>query len=383
MFFYELDGKSLTAEHRATLWKWFWSTSASESYSFASREKINNDAEYLKKVLSGEPVERAWLVSVKAESLLRINMRATTSALRNTFLCLLALQEPRNIKTGEPVDLSLDFFSTLARAERHRVFPVNFLRQQQVAANKVHLLPNFFFAPSDLNREISSEAPSNYMSRYQEENPSFDNDIETHLIPIGKASGIWANDYEKFLEQRASLLVERLNQLLEIGPNIETELLDSNNAEVEHQQIASVELRLRDFIDDRLSAVAGTMYWSETVPEGIQTKVNTKIGQHVSAHPYLNPTVYSIDRKKLDFCDVGDYIGIIKGNWSQFSSLPGKQDTALRHLDDFRRFRNVIAHNNKDELTDVMRKNAEAAIIWLQEIFDANTHVENNNSAEL
>ncbi|MCB9137561.1 MAG: hypothetical protein H6642_04340 [Caldilineaceae bacterium] len=113
-------------------------------------------------------------------------------------------------------------------------------------------------------------------------------------------------------------------------------------------------------------------YWDKTVPEKTQNKVNTKIGQHVSSHPYLNPAIYTVGRKKLDFCDIGDYVTIIKANWSQFAQLLGNQDNALRHLDDFRKLRNIVAHNNENELTEVVRKNAEAAIVWLQQVFDAN-----------
>lgn len=372
MFFYELSGKSMTAEYRTVLWRWFWWTSASEGYSYASREKINKDAEFLKGVLAGESAERSWQVSIGTDALLRVSMKSTTSALRNTFLCLLALEGPRNFKDGTAVNLSLDFFSTLARAERHHVFPVNFLKQQQIAANRVHLLPNFVFISADLNREISDRAPSDYMAENQAENPGFEADVRTHLLPIGDKSAIWSDNYDEFLVQRASALVKRLNQLLDIGPNAAISPLDSITDDAAHQVIESVELQLRDLIDDRLSAVGGTMYWEQTVSEGLQQKVNAKIGQHVTAHPWVNPAVYASGRKKLDFCEIGDYIAIIKANWSQFSMLFGNQDIALRHFEDFRRYRNLVSHNNKQELTNVMRKNAEAAIIWLQGVFDAN-----------
>ena len=372
MFFYTLDDKPLTADHRAALWRWFWWTSASEYYSYASREKINADAEFLQKVLAGEPFARSWSAPVKAESLLRVSMKSTTSALRNTVLCLLALQNPRNFKDGSPINLSADFFSSLANVERLHIFPVGYLKQKQIAANEVHWLPNFIFIPGELNRAISNQAPSLYLAEYRLENPGFDIDIKTHLIPLGKESGIWTDDYRKFLQQRADFLAERLNQLLETGPITSLESTDLIGKTNQHQWIESVELQLRDLINERLNAVAGDSYWDQTVPTGVQNKVLQKIGQHVTEHPYISAASYASGRKKLDFCDVSDYIGIIKGNWSQFSELLGNQDNALRHLDDFRKFRNLVAHNNTEQLTDVMHKNAEAAILWLQAIFDAN-----------
>lgn len=82
-------------------------------------------------------------------------------------------------------------------------------------------------------------------------------------------------------------------------------------------------------------------------------------------------TNHSDGWKKLDFCDIGNYVSIIKANWSDFATVLGNQDNALRHLDDFRKYRNMVAHNNKDELNDVMQKNGEAAMSWLQQVFDA------------
>lgn len=364
MFFYELKGKALSAEHRRALWEWFWITSASEAYAVASREKINQDGLRLQQLLKGEAVDWAKRQPFSAEALLQVKMGSTTSALRNTVLCLLALQQPRNFKDGSTINLSHDFFSTLSRAERHHIFPVAYLKKQGVNAKDVHWLPNFVFIPGELNKEISDKAPSVYMTQYQNENPGFSADVRSHLVPIGQDSPLWNDNYREFLRSRAELITATLNQLLQTGPR--SDEMKSEPAEA-HPLIESVELQLRDVIDAQLSAVGGQEYWDNAVPQHVQNRVNQKIGQHLKAHPYLSAGKFVIGRNQLDFCDVGNYVSIIKHNWSQFQPVFHNQDKLLRHLEDFRTYRNYVAHNNQGVMTDTARLNGEAAALWLQD----------------
>lgn len=371
MFFYELKGKALSAEHRRILWEWFWKTSASEWYSVASREKINADGQRLRQLLGNEDIQWPTRELFSSDALKQVSMRSATSALRNTVLCLLALQQPRNFKDGSPVNLTHDFFSTLAKAERHHVFPVAFLKKQNVAARHVFLLPNFIFIPGELNKEISDKAPSTYLTQYQNENPNFRTDVYSHLVPIGPDSPVWENNFEKFLTARAELITRTLYRLLEAGPEEESE-----DAAEPHPLIETVELQLRDIIDAKLQAVGGADYWQSAVPNNVQNQVNQKIGQHLTANPYLNPSKFTNGRDRLNFCDVGNYITVIKHNWSQFQSVFHNQDILLRYLNDFRVYRNYIAHINQDVMTETARLNGEAAALWLQEVMQAYRSVE-------
>lgn len=362
-YFYYLDGKVLSAKHRNTLWQWFWRVSLSERYSANSQSRITEDVTKIRDLLDDKAVTFDYVSKASPEVLLTTSIKSTSSALRNTVLCMLALREPRNFKDGSQVNLSGEFFSTLTKAERHRIFPLSLLRKKNIDSNRVHSICNFAFIPSELNPEISSSLPAKYLAEFKEDNSNFSRDINSHLIPVDDDSPIWNSNFDEFLSRRAQLMSEALNQLIEDGPNsTESAIMDGR----EHNLIEAVEIQIRSLINDRLFAFSGENYWNLIVPENVRNKVNQKIGQLLVEHPYLNAADYSPGRKKLDFCDVANYKHIINKNWPQFEEVFNTQDNFIRYLDDFRKYRNLVAHNNQLDVTDVQRKNAEAAIMWLQ-----------------
>ncbi|MGG6237291.1 GmrSD restriction endonuclease domain-containing protein [Nodosilinea sp. AN01ver1] len=367
-YFYNLDGTALSADHRKTLWKWFWSVALSERYSANSQARIAEDVSKLRELLDGKSVSFDYASKASSDVLSRVSVKSTTSALRNTVLCMLALRVPRNFKDGSQVNISDNFFDTLARAERHRIFSPTVIRKQGLDPNLVHSICNFAFIPSELNREISGRKPSEYFSQYQAENSEFKRDLKSHVISPDESSSIWSDDFSSFIRERSELIADSLKQLLDEDPFDDEQ--DSFEG-YEHDIVKSIEIQIRDLIDERLTAFFGENYWHSSAPQNIANKVNNKIGQHIMEHPYLNPADYALGRKKLDFCDVSDYKAIMTRNWSQFEEIFGKQDTLISHFDNFRTYRNLVAHSNHSEINDVQKLSAKAAISWFQQSIDS------------
>jgi hypothetical protein len=367
-YFYYLDSKPLSAKHRNTLWQWFWRVSLSERYSANSQSRMTEDVIKIKDLLDDKTVTFDYVSKASPEVLLNTSVKSTSSALRNTVLCMLALREPRNFKDGSQVNLSAEFFSTLTKAERHRIFSPSSLRKKKIDSKRVHLICNFAFIPSELNPEISSNLPAKYLAECKEDNPNFSRDTNSHLMPVDDNSPIWNDNFDAFLLRRAQLISDALNQLIEDGPdNTESSIIDGH----EHDLVEAIEIQIRNLVDDRLFAFSGENYWNLTIPEKVRNRVNYKIGQLLVAHPYLNAADYSPGRKKLDFCDVANYKQIINQNWSHFEEVFNTQDNLIRYLDDFKTYRNLVAHNNQSQANGVQRKNAEAAIMWLQQSIDS------------
>ena len=71
---------------------------------------------------------------------------------------------------------------------------------------------NFCFLPADSNKQISRKQPSDYFfnlvpsARYQEI-------LKSNLLPLNKEI-YRGDDYEKFLEERATLLMQKVNELV-------------------------------------------------------------------------------------------------------------------------------------------------------------------------
>lgn len=377
-YFYYSPTSTLSAQDRKSIWEWFWRVTLSERYSSTSPSRMAEDAGKLREAMNGGTVVFNYPITVTQDAVLRIKMSSTGSALRNAVLCLLAMRQPLNFKDNSRINLSDNFFSDLKKAERHHIFPIGYLKTQNVDPALVHLLPNFCFIPANLNKEIGSRAPADYMVQYQTENPSFSVSLDTHLIPSQHDSTIWNNDFQTFMHDRAQRLVDQLYQLIEAGPMVMQQAV-AQIAPISRVDI--LEVRIRDFIDYRLTAMLGSSYWQQAVPNDIKDFADDKIKYHLSHHPYEDPARCATGRSKLDYCDVAHYEKLILKNWAIFSETFKSQEALRTHLAAYRSLRNCVQHNRKP--TDIEEKNGEAAMLWLERILDQyNIEIEDINQED-
>jgi len=381
-YFYHASKSALSIQERQTLWEWFWRVSLSERYSSTSPSRMAEDALKLREMLSGQSVTFDYRPKVTPEAIRRNRMTRTTSALRNAAICMFVLRQPRSLKDNSPVNLQDQFFSSLKKAERHHIFPVGHLKDQGISGRRVHALPNFCFIPSDLNREIGKQAPADYLLQYREGNPLFEAAANSHLLPIDKDSAVWDNDFNSFLEERAELIAKALQNLVESSPD---EFAEPSKVKTEKPaieiQIDLIEVRLRDLIDHRLTAMVGTHYWKPTMPGDIIGYTKERIKQHLEEHPYKDWSDYPPGRSRLDFCTTGQYYQIFRKNWQLFAEIFGKERELERHLAAYNALRNAIKHNR--EPSDIQIANGEAAIKWLGRILDKYEEEYHNNMKEI
>lgn len=368
-YFYHAGRSAISARERDTLWDWFWRVTLSERYSSTSPSRMAEDALKLKGAITGEEVSFPYAATVTPDDVARNRMTRTSSALRNAVICLLALKEPKNLKDSSPVNLSDGFFSTLKKPERHHIFPVGYLKERSVAATHVHLVPNFCFIPADLNREISNRRPSEYFTQYRRENPRFEEAAASHLLPVGPGAAIWQDDFVEFTKERAALIADELRRLVDSDPGEFVIPMPLEEAQSHHnRQIDILEVRLRDFIDDRLAAVVGSHYWKRTMPGDVINYTKKRVNQRLKSHPYEDWSDYPVGRARLDFCTPAHYELIFKQNWEQFEEFLGSKRELERHMSAFSALRNALKHNR--EPSDIEKQLGEAAMKWLGRILD-------------
>ncbi len=367
-YFYHTPKTAISAADRQILWSWFWQVALSERYSSTSPSRMAEDAQKLRRLINGEAVTFDYPSRSTPEAVLRTKMSSTTSALRNATLCMLALHQPRNFKDGSPVDLNDNFFSNLKQAERHHIFPVGYLKSQHLNTALAHLLPNFCFIPADLNREISSQAPSKYLGKYKAENPQFAASLESHLVPVGSEAAVWKDSFDEFLLERATLISSELNRLFKSPPD-KFEIAQPSPASAPYaERVDMLEIRLRDFIDHRLTAVVGAFYWKQTMPGDVVTRVRELILDWQQRHPYEDTSQFASGRRRLDFCDVSDYEKILLKNWPQFEEFFKHKPSLQTHFAAYRTLRNCVQHNRPP--SDVEFKMGDAAMMWIQGVLD-------------
>ena len=138
--------------------------------------------------------------------------------LRNAFLCLLALKQPKRFDNGKNVNLG-EVVSSFNEKQRHHIFPRNILKKH-FEEDEINSICNICFIPADLNEHILDKKPCEYFKEFKKEleKEEFDSILESHLIPYDEKSGIWDDDirrgYRKFIENRAKLLQKEFERLL-------------------------------------------------------------------------------------------------------------------------------------------------------------------------
>jgi hypothetical protein len=78
-------------------------------------------------------------------------------------------------------------------------------------------------------REIGAKPPSQYMKSFSRKNPDLVETMKSHLINDLDKFGIWDNDYEKFLKQRAKAVSRELKKRIieqEIDKTMSVELAE-------------------------------------------------------------------------------------------------------------------------------------------------------------
>ena len=262
-YFHESGTKSVeSAEHLRQLFFWFWRSAFSLRFGSSTDTRITEDAQWVKRLIA---VDMPYpLVQLEELDLTSLKMSATSAVARG-ILCLLNLRQPLHFKSKAKINIGTPHFSTFTKAERHHIFPAGFLVQHRMKKH-VHALPNFCFIPADLNKRISDRAPSDYMAEIRDsyaDRGQFERVMNTHLIPVGDDSGIWVDDYDLFLQQRAALLMHEIRQLCGIGYTIAPAQRDS--------AVNRVEVALRDLIHERLCAMSPN-YWKRNIPGGVRQR---------------------------------------------------------------------------------------------------------------
>jgi hypothetical protein len=355
--FAKTETRSLSPQQAAFIKEWFWKAAFSQRYSASTLTLMGSDRiDYFDPAAERRIVQPNYPVTLTPHDIGSL-MIYTRSAVKNAILCLLTLRGPRHFKNGSAVVLDRTICSEYNSPERHHIFPKAFLAKLRLQQR--HALANFAFIPGELNREISASKPSQYFVKYKEENIQFDDVLDTHLIPYGKDSGIWNDDYEKFIDARIGLIFREIEKLVgKISP-LEVELENDPVAVLDR-----LEAETRTYIDGMLTARLGEQYW-DAIPQGTRELVEKRLTERLRRHPYEKNEI-TTNYLRLTFCDIMDYAQIIVKNWEIFESTFGSRGEVERHFLNLKEYRNATKHSR--EMNAVERKQGEASVEWLLRI---------------
>lgn len=192
--------RNYTREQSEKINKWFWKSSFSRRYSSGVIRNLNADIAEMSKLRDDEESNLGGFDFQIGNSFFLQNTFGITSVNTKTFILMLAQHDPLSFLSGAPVDLEAKL-KDANRTEFHHLMPRKFLRDSEQTLISDSILANFSFMSRADNREIGGDAPSKYRARMKGD---ISQTLSRSLIP----ESLFEDNYEKFVEERALLLLD-------------------------------------------------------------------------------------------------------------------------------------------------------------------------------
>jgi hypothetical protein len=238
-YFYKSGNKSIKSEHIKYIENWFWTATFSQRYSSSSLTLMKEDASWIYNLSCGKLEENMFGVSLTMKELLKVRMQ-NKSVIKNGVLCLMALENPKDFDNGQVVVLDRTNVSRSNSKENHHFFPFSLRQQFGTDSNGINSLLNFVLISGRLNREISNDYPSQYLSEYSARNNKIEEHLLSHFITKDAIEFAKANDFLQFIQMRGELILEKIKLKIKVGDfsEPEDEILEDN---IEFEEVLTEE----------------------------------------------------------------------------------------------------------------------------------------------
>ena len=337
---------------------WYWASVFNSRYSGSVESTAARDFQDVSTWFEDDTAEPA-LVGEFRGRFRSLDLRRETKrvgSVYNGIFNLLILRGARDWVTGNvPLHGALD---------DHHIVPKSWGKDHQLGA-QIDSILNRTPLSDDTNRNVIRERlPNEYLPELIRENgeDTVQQILDSHFISPAALAILLRDpfapeDFEAFLVERQRTLQDGIEDLLvkarlDLPPKLRE--LDA--------QVESVELELRRRINDSLDGDP------DRLPPHILVKVEGRLQAAVKKNPALNMEDYQTLSGKLEYSDLRELQDTIasKALWPVFEPRFLNKDMLAKRFDQLAELRNSLRHSRT--VTEIARKDGEAAILWFQEV---------------
>ncbi|OTG99957.1 DUF262 domain-containing protein [Acinetobacter sp. ANC 4973] len=238
-FFYHHKDKPLDKKQKY-LEDFFWRISLGGRYSSSVESKLAQDIKKIDLILVEIQPEYDWYIDTSPEFIRKNGSFNAGRSYIKAMLCIFAYYRPVSFIDGAIVNINNDWLHRANSRNYHHFFPKAYLSKKGIGEAQSNHIANITIVDDFLNkRQIGAKAPSEYMTKFREQNPSLQNHMLTHLININNY-GIWTNDYENFIQQRCKALSLEIEKriLLTCNDTIHSQII--NLEDVDTQEVEMI-----------------------------------------------------------------------------------------------------------------------------------------------
>lgn len=227
--------------HTKLISDWFWTVTFSNRYSSSTLTRMNEDANWISRIVAGENESRIFSISLKADDLKRVRMN-TTSVVKNGILCLMASNGPRDFDNGQVVTLDNTNASRSNSKENHHFFPFSLRNTFGLTTNEANSVLNFAFISKRLNGSILNKRPSKYLAEYASATDKIVENLATHFISEKAFEAAKDDNFNAFIEERGKTIMAEINRVCQIqdphtiAPIIDEEDIDDEIVDIDEDE---------------------------------------------------------------------------------------------------------------------------------------------------
>ena len=212
-FFYRHPDKPTGTKQRY-LEDFFWRCSLSGRYSSSVEGKLVQDIKRINLILKEDLPKYDWPVDVSPNFIMGNGWFSAGRSYIKAILCLYAYQQPKSFNDNSLVNISNYWLKQANSKNYHHFFPKAYLKKRGNDELYINNILNITIVDDFLNkRKIKAKSPSIYMKEFDEQNSdNLTETMKTHLIMDLNRFGIWTDDYEVFLNERAKTVSEELQK---------------------------------------------------------------------------------------------------------------------------------------------------------------------------
>ena len=217
-FFYNLRGGALetgTIQQKNKLIDYFLRCVLTERFQSATETRIKEDIKnVMDKILKNKPASEAIPVQLDVKNFISNGEFKMKSAYIKGLICHLIACEPSSIYDNSKIDFDKSWPIQANSRNYHHFFPrkMKNLNQPEYLVNNI---VNIILLDATTNQiKIGDRNPSDYIAEFMQVNPQLQQTLKNHLISDINDYGILKDDFNLFINKRASQFIKSLEAKL-------------------------------------------------------------------------------------------------------------------------------------------------------------------------